>query len=214
MKKLLSVLKSLRLRQIMTVLLAGLSIFVMQAFSNILPAQADETVKSPYGYYYKGTPDENVVNRDFDQNRNLMNKEKSMAENAKNNLKNAAENVREKLSFDETQIKNTKNLSNQAQANETVKSPYGYYYKGTPDENVVNRDFDQNRNLMNNEKSMADNAKRNLKNTAENVREKLNLDEPLPKSTKEFLNSTKQKTEDLVEPITKNREGYYQYPNR
>ncbi|PLZ96037.1 hypothetical protein CEN50_20145 [Fischerella thermalis CCMEE 5268] len=138
MKKLLSVVKSLRLRHIMTVLLAGLSIFVMQAFSNILPAQA----------------------------------------------------------------------------NETVKSPYGYYYKGTPDENVVNRDFDQNRNLMNNEKSMADNAKRNLKNTAENVREKLNLDEPLPKSTKEFLNSTKQKTEDLVKPITKNREGYYQYPNR
>ncbi|PMB40591.1 hypothetical protein CEN47_03260 [Fischerella thermalis CCMEE 5319] len=138
MKKLLSVVKSLRLRQIMTVLLAGLSIFVMQSFSNIFPAQADET----------------------------------------------------------------------------VKSPYGYYYKGTPDENVVKRDFDQNRNLMNNEKSMADNAKRNLKNTADNVREKLNLDEPLPKSTKEFLNSTKQKTEDLVEPITKNREGYYQYPNR
>ncbi|WP_315789297.1 hypothetical protein [Fischerella sp. JS2] len=211
MKKLLSVAKSLRLRQIMTVFLAGLSIFVMQAFSNILPAQADETVKSPYGYYYKGTPDENVVNRDFDQNQNLMNQEKSMAENAKRNLKNTAENVREKLNFDEVQPKSTKNFSNFSnQSGETVKSPYGYYYKGTPDENVANGNFDQNRNLMNNEKSMAENAKRNLKNTAENVREKLNLDEPLPKSTKDLLNSTKQKTEDLVEPITKNREGYYQ----
>jgi hypothetical protein len=138
MKKLLALVKSLRLRQIITVLLAGLTIFVMQAFGNVLPAQADET----------------------------------------------------------------------------VKSPYGYYYKGTPDENVVNRDFDQNRNLMNNEKSMADQAKKNIKETAENVREKLNLDEPLPKSTKEFLKSTKQKTEELVEPVTKNREGYYQYQNR
>ncbi|BAZ68335.1 MAG: hypothetical protein KME28_09140 [Pelatocladus maniniholoensis HA4357-MV3] len=134
MNRVISLVKSLRLRQIMTVILAGLTIFVMQAFGNVLPAQADNT----------------------------------------------------------------------------VKSPYGYYYKGTPDENVGNRQFDQNRNLTNNEKSMADNAKDNLKNTADNIREKLNLDEPLPQSTKDFLNSTQEKTEDLVEPITNTREGYYQ----
>ncbi|TFI53760.1 hypothetical protein BLD44_012090 [Mastigocladus laminosus UU774] len=134
MKKLLSLINNLRLRQILTVVLAGLTIFVMQAFSHVLPAQADET----------------------------------------------------------------------------VKSPYGYYYKGTPDENIRNRDFDQNRNLTNNEKSTVDNAKNNLKNTADNIREKLNLDEPIPQSTKDFLKSTKEQTEDLVEPITKSREGYYQ----
>ncbi|MCP6762666.1 MAG: hypothetical protein NHB32_28800 [Fischerella sp. CENA71] len=134
MNRVISLVKNLRLRQIMTVVLAGLTIFVMQAFSNVLPAQADDT----------------------------------------------------------------------------VKSPYGYYYKGTPDENVVNRDFDQNRNLINNEKSTVDNAKNNLKNTADNIREKLNLDEQVPQSTKDFLKSTKEKTENLVEPITKSREGYYQ----
>ncbi|KOP25203.1 hypothetical protein AMR41_17510 [Hapalosiphon sp. MRB220] len=134
MNRIISLVKSLRLRQIMTVVLAGLTIFVMQAFTNVLPAQADNT----------------------------------------------------------------------------VESPYGYYYKGTPDENVVNRDFDKNINLRNNERSLTDNASKNLKDTADNIREKLNLDEPLPQSTKDFLRSTKEKTEDLVEPMTNSREGYYQ----
>ncbi|MGJ5672773.1 MAG: hypothetical protein ACR9NN_04015 [Nostochopsis sp.] len=97
-----------------------------------------------------------------------------------------------------------------AQADETVKSPYGYYYKGTPDENVVNRDFDKKIDLRNDETSITDNARNNLKDTADNIREKLNLDEPLPQSTKDFLKSTKDKTEELVEPITNTKEGYYQ----
>ncbi|MEC4818915.1 MAG: hypothetical protein SAK29_37420, partial [Scytonema sp. PMC 1069.18] len=48
-----------RLRQILTVFLVGLTFFVMQPFGlGTLPAQAADTVKSPEGIYYKGTPNE------------------------------------------------------------------------------------------------------------------------------------------------------------
>jgi hypothetical protein len=42
-------------------------------------------------------------------------------------------------------------------------------------------------------------TKNNLKEAAENVREKLNLDEPLDPDTKQVLDSTKIKTEQVVE---------------
>ncbi|MEB3215926.1 MAG: hypothetical protein VKN72_06685 [Nostocales cyanobacterium 94392] len=61
-------------------------------------------------------------------------------------------------------------------------------------------------NLDNN--NPIENLQENLKYTADNVREKLNLDEPLPKSTKDFLRSTEQKIDETVEPITGNQKYY------
>ncbi|NJR15939.1 MAG: hypothetical protein HC785_09595 [Calothrix sp. CSU_2_0] len=91
---------------------------------------------------------------------------------------------------------------------ETVTSPEGIYYKGTPDESI-------NKNINNNADSnnkLGENAKSSLKEAADNVREKLNLDEPLPRSTKEFLKSTEERVEKTVEPVTGTRKGYYQIP--
>ena len=82
---------------------------------------------------------------------------------------------------------------------DTVKTPEGIYYKGTP-----------NNNAPGGNNQPIDNAQKNLKETAENVREKLNLDEPTPKATKEFLDSVQNQVEDTVEPITGTRHGYYQ----
>ncbi len=186
MNKIVSLLKNLRLRQILTVFMAGLTVFVMQAFGNILPAQADQTVESPYGYYYKGTPDGNAANRD----RNILNQQDRSAYRNDNQM---VENART-------------NLKSNTNSGETVESPYGYYYKGTPDENVSKGD----RNVLRNDNELVENSKNSLKSTADNIREKLNLDEPLPRSTKEFLKSTEEKVEETVKPITGKREGYYQ----
>lgn len=132
MNKMISVLKNLRLRQILTVFIAGLTIFVMQAFSNVLPAQADETVKSPYGYYYKGTPDENVVDRDVNirgdrQIENARQKLSNTAEDAKQGFSKTAENVREKLNLDEEPPQATKDFlkSTKEKIEETVESITG-----------------------------------------------------------------------------------------
>jgi hypothetical protein len=89
---------------------------------------------------------------------------------------------------------------------ETVTSPEGIYYKGTPDESI-------NKNMNNADSNkLGENAKSSLKEAADNVREKLNLDEPLPRSTKEFLKSTEERVEKVVEPVTGTRQGYYQIP--
>ncbi|TVP60887.1 MAG: hypothetical protein EA343_16035 [Nodularia sp. (in: Bacteria)] len=82
---------------------------------------------------------------------------------------------------------------------DTVKTPEGIYYKGTPDNNASIRNDGQ-----------VNNAQKNLKETAENVREKLNLDQPTPRATKEFLDSVQNQVEDTVEPITGSQHGYYQ----
>ncbi len=81
---------------------------------------------------------------------------------------------------------------------DTVKTPEGIYYKGTPDSASIRND------------QQIDHVQKNLKETAENVREKLNLDEPTPRATKEFLDSVQTQVEDTVEPITGTRHGYYQ----
>ncbi|WP_414544612.1 hypothetical protein [Nostoc sp. CCY0012] len=80
-------------------------------------------------------------------------------------------------------------------------TPEGVYYKGTPDGNASIRNDQQ-----------VQNAQSGLKNTADNIREKLNLDEPVPQSTKEFLRNTERRTEKAVRPLTKTPEGYYQTP--
>jgi len=41
-----------------------------------------------------------------------------------------------------------------------------------------------------------------IQKVADNVREKLNLDEPVPQSTKDFLSDVQQKVDDVVAPIT------------
>ncbi|MBW4672042.1 MAG: hypothetical protein KME60_32610 [Cyanomargarita calcarea GSE-NOS-MK-12-04C] len=197
MNRVFSWLQNHFLGQIFTVLLVGFVFFTAQAFSSG-NALAEETVKSPYGYYYKGTPDAAQTGSTRDGNK--------LVESAKNNLKDAAGNVREGAKNLLTPSEQpherasaTRNEIEQAQG-ETVKSPYGYYYKGTPEEGKVE-------NHANNIKSANP-----LKEIADNVREKLNLDEPLPESTKEFLNSTEKSVEKAVEPITGIKEGYYQTP--
>lgn len=82
---------------------------------------------------------------------------------------------------------------------DTVRTPEGIYYKGTPD----------NEGAYRNDKLVENNQKR-LKETGNNIREKLNLDEKTPQSTKEFLESVHNKVEETVEPITGSKRGYYQ----
>jgi len=66
---------------------------------------------------------------------------------------------------------------NVAQA-DTVRTPEGTYYKGTPDEGEMKND------------SQMKNAQNKLKSVADNIREKLNLDEKTPQATKEFFDPT------------------------
>ncbi|MBE9053842.1 hypothetical protein IQ243_26265 [Nostocales cyanobacterium LEGE 11386] len=82
---------------------------------------------------------------------------------------------------------------------DTVKTPEGIYYKGTPNHNSPIRNDQQ-----------VDNAQKSLKETTDNIREKLNLDEPTPKATKDFLESVQNQVEETVEPITGTKRGYYQ----
>ncbi|MBW4558771.1 MAG: hypothetical protein KME59_23195 [Trichormus sp. ATA11-4-KO1] len=82
---------------------------------------------------------------------------------------------------------------------DTVKTPEGIYYKGTPNNNAPIRTNQQ-----------VDNAQKSLKETTDNIREKLNLDEPTPKATKDFLESVQNQVEETVEPITGTKRGYYQ----
>lgn len=75
---------------------------------------------------------------------------------------------------------------------DTVKTPEGIYYKGTPDSNDAKVKAD----------GQIDNVQNNLKKAVDNIREKLNLDEPVPQSTKDFLKSTEKKVEKTVNRVT------------
>ena len=57
-------------------------------------------------------------------------------------------------------------------------------------------------------KGMVETVKEKIEAATENVVEKLNLNEPLPESTKEFLGDVESKVDETVEPITGER-GYY-----
>ncbi len=233
-----------RLRQILTVFLVGLTFFVMQAlgYGNGLIAQAEETVQSPVGIYYKGTPSDTSSDKSSGTS-NIQNDNK-LVENARKNLKETADNVREKV--------NNIGESVSGSSDGTVKSPVGIYYKGTPsdtssdtsniqsDNNLIEKatkkvketadnlraavDLDENvatpeanyyqaqpeTNTTSNGNNLIEQVRESLKETADNVTEKLNLNEELPRSTKEFLNSTEKTVEKTVEPVTGTREGYYQ----
>lgn len=90
-------------------------------------------------------------------------------------------------------------FANIAQAD--VKTPEGTYYKGVPDQQGEIRNDTQIRNAQN-----------PLKEAGDNIREKLNLDEETPRATKDFLNSTRNKVGENVQPLTKTEEGYYRTP--
>ena len=57
-------------------------------------------------------------------------------------------------------------------------------------------------------KNAVETIKEKIESATENVVEKLNLNEPLPESTKEFLSDVESKVDETVEPITGER-GYY-----
>ncbi len=58
-------------------------------------------------------------------------------------------------------------------------------------------------------KNFLETAKEKLEEAKEDVVEKLNLNEPLPESTKEFLNDTEKTVEKVAKPVTKTESGYY-----
>ena len=55
---------------------------------------------------------------------------------------------------------------------------------------------------------------KNLKDAKDTIVEKLNLNEPLPESTKDFFRSTEDKIQDTVEPITGTKKPYYSEQSR
>ncbi|MBE9058082.1 hypothetical protein [Sphaerospermopsis sp. LEGE 08334] len=81
---------------------------------------------------------------------------------------------------------------------DTVITPEGTYYKGTPDQEAIR-----------NEQPL-ENTQRQLQETADNIREKLNLDEPIPESTRQFLEDVRTNIDKSLEPITGDKPGYYQ----
>jgi hypothetical protein len=190
MTRVFSWIQNVILRRIMVVFLMGLAFLGMQAFgySNSMVAQAD-TVKTPEGIYYKGTPD-NVGNTSGDKN---------FLEKAVDTLNpNAGDNARRNLN-DQRQFSrgdqesyggrgNYSNTANRGNTGNTVTTPEGIYYKGTPDNNPNNP----------------------LSKAADNIREKLNLDEETPQATKDFMHSVKSKVGDAVNSNNANNQGYYQ----
>lgn len=182
----------------------------MQAFGyGTLQAQADQTVTSPEGIYYKAVPGEarnvngtdrlRTIDNNNAGNTNNNRNGNDLIENARQNLKQTADNVRSTVSRNVNDA--TRNLG------DNVTTPEGTYYKSTPNADNYSRNYS-------NSDRYSQNSGNPLKDAADNVREKLNLDESLPRSTKEFLNSTQQRTEKTVRPVTQTPEGYYQVPPR
>ncbi len=58
--------------------------------------------------------------------------------------------------------------------------------------------------------NLIDRAQDKLEDISDNVREKLNLDQPVPDSTRQFLRDTQENFEDTVQPITGKEKGFYQ----
>lgn len=61
-----------------------------------------------------------------------------------------------------------------------------------------------------NKDGLIEQAEEKIKETAENVKEKLNLDEPLAPSTKEFLGKRKEVKEPDGKVVVEEKPGYYQ----
>lgn len=158
MSKVFSWIKNVGMRQVLTVFLVAVTVFFVQSFGfgNAIQAQAD-TVRSPEGIYYKGTPD---------YKGNIDNNE--LGDKAKQKLKETTDNLRENLN-----------------PNGSVTTPEGTYYKARPDYPDYRSETDNADNVKTG--NIFEKAKQNLQETAENVKDKLNLDEPVPQSTRDFF---------------------------
>ncbi|OUL19096.1 hypothetical protein [Nostoc sp. 106C] len=187
MTRVFSWIQNVLLRRIMVVLLLGLAFLGMQSFgySNGMLAQAD--VKTPEGIYYKGTPD-NVGNTSSD--RNILEKARdTLNPNTGNNPRRNFDDDRRFSREDRGSYGNRgyyDNGGNKGTIGDTVKTPEGIYYKGTPDSNQI------------------ENSQNKLRKGADTIREKLNLDEDTPRATKDFVNSVKSKVGEVVNPGSKN----------
>ncbi|BAZ08520.1 hypothetical protein NIES4071_03250 [Calothrix sp. NIES-4071] len=206
------------LRRALTLLIAAFTFFTVQfGFTNIQPAIADNTVVSPEGVYYKGTPDDDI-------HKNLKQNNYGSDTN-KNKQNNGIKGDNYQNNADETEFYRTKvddgtvgEVKNRTQASGgTVTSPEGVYYKGVPDDDV-HRSLRQNNypsdteNYKTSSGNIIEEIKEKIEQTAETVTEKLNLNEETPRATKEFLRSSEKQVEKAVEPVTGTRSGYYQLP--
>ncbi len=202
MNRVISWFQTSLLRQVLTVFIVGFVFFAAPVFnSNTLVARAENTVKSPEGVYYKGTPDDSIHNGANGQ----TNKNRSVFD-----------------ASDATKVQNGEKSLNSSTQNSsssgTVTTPEGAYYKATPDDSIHNRINEQNKNRSVFDASDAtknqggEKSGNPFKEAVDTVREKLNLDEELPRSTKEFLKETEERVEETVEPVTGTRKGYYQIP--
>ncbi len=107
MNRLITSLLNLRLRQIVTVFLIGLTFWVMQAFgySNQLQAQAKSLTPESSSYQVDNTDTPDIGQLQNDK----------QVENAQKNLKDTADNVREKLNLDQPIYPGTKEVLNDVQ---------------------------------------------------------------------------------------------------
>ncbi|MBE9227980.1 hypothetical protein IQ264_21385 [Phormidium sp. LEGE 05292] len=62
-------------------------------------------------------------------------------------------------------------------------------------------------------KGPVNSVKETVKNATENVVEKLNLNEPLPPETKNFINQVEDSVGNTAKPMTGNQEGYFDREN-
>lgn len=197
------------LRRALTLLIAAFTFFTIQfGYNNIQPAIADNTVVSPEGVYYKGTPDDG--HKSFNQNNSGSGSNK----NFKQNNSSDTEYNRTKVD-DGTVPDQVKNKSQESGG--TVVSPEGVYYKGVPDDDVhrslrQNNSGSDSENYKTSSGNIIEEIKEKIEETAETVTEKLNLNEETPRATKEFLRETEKQVEKTVEPVTGTRSGYYQLP--
>ncbi len=191
MTRVFSWIQNVIVRRIMVVFLLGLAFLGIQAFgySNGMVAQA-ETVKTPEGIYYKGTPDnvsgdENLFEKAID----TLNP--NAGDNARRNLNDQRQFSRDDRGYYGDRG-NYSNSGNRGNIGNTVTTPEGIYYKGTPDNSQI------------------ENSQNKLSKAADNIREKLNLDEDTPQATKDFMHSVKSKVGEIVNPNNANDQGYYQ----
>ncbi|MBW4604940.1 MAG: hypothetical protein KME29_36670 [Calothrix sp. FI2-JRJ7] len=197
------------LRRALTLLVAAFTFFTIQfGYNNIQPAIADNTVVSPEGIYYKGTPDD--VHKSFNQNNSGSGSNKNFKQNNSSDTEYNTTKV-----DDGTVPDQVKNKSQQSGG--TVVSPEGVYYKGVPDDDVhkslrQNNSGSDTENYKTSSGNIIEEIKEKIEETAGTVTEKLNLNEETPRATKEFLRETEKQVEKTVEPVTGTRSGYYQLP--
>jgi hypothetical protein len=109
MNRVISFLQSIRLRQSLTVLMVGITLFVSQAFLYSVPAQAQTLTPEAKSYQ---------VENEYAG--------KNILDTVKEKVEDAAENVVEKLNLNEPVPESTKEFfgADEDKANDTVKSTH------------------------------------------------------------------------------------------